>query len=101
MSVFRAVENRVYVVRCANTGITCFIDPCGRVVDRVKDESGRDIFVRGVLTRPVVLLESDTLYTRYGDWFVWVCMACSAAFVLFAIFRKAGRSDFTSGQLKE
>jgi apolipoprotein N-acyltransferase len=70
-------------------------------VDRVKDESDRDIFVRGVLTRPVVLLESDTLYTRYGDWFVWVCMACSAAFVLFAFFRKGVKSGLASGQSKE
>jgi apolipoprotein N-acyltransferase len=101
MSVFRAVENRVYVVRCANTGISAFIDPCGRVVDRVKDESGGDIFVRGVLTHPVVLLESDTLYTRYGDWFVWVCMACSVAFVFFAFFKKGVRSDLASDQLKE
>jgi len=56
MSVFRAVENRVYVVRCANTGISCFIDPCGRVVDRVKDENGRDIFVRGIVTGSVIPL---------------------------------------------
>jgi apolipoprotein N-acyltransferase len=88
MSVFRAVENRVYVVRCANTGISCFIDPCGRVVDRVKDETGKEIFVRGVLTRSIVLQKPDTLYTRYGDWFAWFCIVCSAAFVLFAFFRK-------------
>jgi apolipoprotein N-acyltransferase len=83
-SVFRAVENRVYVVRCANTGISCFIDPYGRVVDRVKDDKGQDIFVRGVLTETVIPMESRTVYTRYGDWLVWICFGVSVIFIIIA-----------------
>jgi apolipoprotein N-acyltransferase len=75
MNVFRAVENRVYVVRCTNTGVSCFIDPYGQIVSRVMDDRGRDIFVRGVLTEPVTLMHEKTLYTRYGDWFIGVCTA--------------------------
>lgn len=101
MNVFRAVENRVYVVRSANTGISCIIDPCGRVIDRVKDKNGKDIFVSGFLTSEVIPLESNTIYTRYGDWFAWFCMACSAAFVLFAFFRKTVSSNSAAGRLKE
>jgi apolipoprotein N-acyltransferase len=88
MSVFRAVENRVFVVRCANTGISCFIDPRGRVFDRVKNERGEDIFVRGVLTAEVVPLESNTFYTRHGDWIVWFCACGSILFVVLAFSRK-------------
>jgi len=93
MSVFRAVENRVYVVRCANTGISCFIDPCGRVVDRVKDENGRDIFVRGIVTGSVIPLESNTIYTRYGDWLVWLSIAFSIFILLLPFLRKYQSSN--------
>jgi apolipoprotein N-acyltransferase len=87
-SVFRAVENRVYVVRCANTGISCFINPYGRVVDRVKDDKGQDIFVRGVLTETVIPMESRTVYTRYGDWLVWICFGVSLIFISVAFLRR-------------
>jgi apolipoprotein N-acyltransferase len=88
MSVFRAVENRVFVVRCANTGISCFIDPYGRVIDRVKDEQSRDIFVRGILTGSVSPMESKTLYTRYGDLLVWLSLVCSLVFLGLAFAKK-------------
>ena len=88
INVFRAVENRRFLVRCGNTGVSCFIDPYGRVVDRVKDAAGTDIFVRGVLTETVVPLKVDTLYTRYGDWIVWLSFAVTAAFLMFVLFRK-------------
>ena len=88
MSVFRAVENRVFVVRCANTGISCFIDPCGRVLDRVKNEDGVDIFVRGVLTASVMPQDSTTLYTQYGDWIVWLSFFNLAFMVIAMICRR-------------
>ena len=89
MSVFRALENRIYIVRCANTGISCFIDPCGRVIDRVRDEKGLDIFVRGVLTGSITLLENKSFYTRFGEWFVWLCIFCSVAFLPIALWSKS------------
>jgi len=92
-SIFRAVENRVYVVRCANTGISCFIDPCGRVVDRVKDQKGQDIFVSGVLTETVIPMESKTLYTQYGDWLIWICIGVSLIFIGFAFLRRKPEAD--------
>jgi apolipoprotein N-acyltransferase len=92
MNVFRAVENGVYVVRCANTGISCFIDPCGRVVDRVINDEGKDIFVSGFLTGEIIPLSPNTFYTRYGDWFPWLCITISIGFILAAIFAKTPRA---------
>jgi apolipoprotein N-acyltransferase len=88
MSVFRAVENRVFMVRCGNTGISCVIDPYGRVVDRVTGPHGNDIFVQGFMNGSVVPLDSRTIYTQYGDWFSWLCVAVSIVFLVVGAFRK-------------
>ncbi len=61
IAVLRAVENRRSVVRAANTGISGFIDPLGRVLE----ETG--LFTTAAITRPVPALEEISFYTRYGD----------------------------------
>jgi apolipoprotein N-acyltransferase len=93
MNVFRAVENRVYIIRCANTGVSCFIDPNGRIVDRVRDKTGQDIFVQGVLSKTISVRESKTIYTQYGDWFAWLCILSSLGFVLRAFLKKRNLSS--------
>ena len=72
-SVFRAVENRVPVIRAANTGLSCFIDRCGRIFDRVSVE-GADIFVAGYKTSEIILSGKDSFYKRYGDVFAGLCL---------------------------
>jgi apolipoprotein N-acyltransferase len=91
MNVFRAVENRVYVVRCGNTGVSCFIDPCGRIVDRVKDQAGQDIFVQGFLTKTILAMDSKTIYTQYGDWFAWLCIVVSVVAVFLTYLKRSTR----------
>jgi apolipoprotein N-acyltransferase len=59
--VMRAIENRVGVARAANTGISLFIDPVGRVHDATRLFEP-DVRVATVRTTDVV-----TLYTRFGD----------------------------------
>ena len=68
MAVLRAVENRVPVVRAANTGISGFIDAKGRILET----SG--IFTEAVLTRSLVPGTEMTFYTRCGDVFSWLCV---------------------------
>jgi len=88
MNVFRAVENRVSLVRCANTGVSCFIDPYGKILSKVKDEKGREIFVPGVLTVSVIAADSKTVYTRWGDWFAFLSIGCSIACLILALSRR-------------
>jgi len=79
-SVFRAVENRVCLARATNTGISCFIDPYGRITGRVQKD-GRDTVVEGYLTRPVYLCHERTFYTRHGDLFAYLCLLVSAVMI--------------------
>lgn len=72
-SVFRAVENRINVVRVANTGLSCFIDQKGRVTASVV-EDGKDLFVEGFKTHEIVLSRTRTVYTVYGDVFAYICI---------------------------
>ena len=88
MSVFRAVENHRYLVRCANTGISCVIDPEGRILDRVKDNNGRAIFVRGTLTGSVIPFKDKTFYNKYGDWLVWLSLIISLLFLVLTFIKK-------------
>lgn len=90
-SVFRSVENRIYVVRCANTGISCFIDPFGRIVKKVKDASGHDISVRGVLTGEITSQKYKTIYNRYGNWLIWLSMAFTTSLISGVFFKRIPR----------
>ncbi len=86
-SVFRAVENRVNVVRAANTGYSCFIDQKGRVVDAVEVD-GKNLFVDGFKTHEIVLTPTRTFYTAYGDVFAFTCIFITVFYILLVLRRK-------------
>jgi len=91
MNVFRAVENRVFVIRCTNTGISCFIDPNGRILNSVKDDNGKEVFIRGTASSEIVANNSSTLYTQFGDWLAWISVLLSVSFLLFSIAKRKTR----------
>lgn len=83
-SVLRAVENHVYVLRSANTGISGFISPTGKIISLVKDKSGNNIFISGYLTENINLTTPTlTFYTKYGDLFLIACLI----FIFYGIIR--------------
>jgi apolipoprotein N-acyltransferase len=77
MAPFRAVENRVAVFRCANYGISCIIDPWGRVSQKLEPDSDESYLVGEVYLR-----QGGTFYTRHGDYLPWACLAM-ALFLAF------------------
>ena len=81
-SVFRAIENRVYLVRSANTGVSGFIDPQGRVIFLV-DKKGNAVFTSGYKTRDILIRRQASLYRRYGDFPVALCLFCILYIALF------------------
>lgn len=83
--MLRAVENRRGMVRCAATGVTCYIAPTGRI------EKQLPTGVDGELVAAVPLMTQLTFYTRYGEWFAWLCIAISA--LVFGGIRVANRNS--------
>jgi|HubBroStandDraft_6_1064221.scaffolds.fasta_scaffold27907_2 apolipoprotein N-acyltransferase len=82
MARVRAVENRRWIVRTTNSGITVSIDPYGRIFRPLPQD------VRAAADLPYDFRTDKTLYTRFGDWFAWLCVLVSA--ILLALtFRKA------------
>jgi apolipoprotein N-acyltransferase len=98
MSVFRAVENRIFMVRCGNTGISCCIDPYGRVTKQVTGAGGGGIFVQGFMNESIIPLDSRTVYNQYGDWFAWLCIAVSIVILAFGALKR--RSSETQSFLR-
>jgi apolipoprotein N-acyltransferase len=74
MARVRAVENRRWLVRDTNDGITVSVDPYGRIVARLPEH------VRGELDAPFAFRADLTPYARWGDWIAWLCVL--AALVL-------------------
>lgn len=63
----RAIENDRWVLRATNTGITASIDPFGRVTATIPRH------IRGSMLAGFSYRDHRTFYTRWGDWFGWVC----------------------------
>lgn len=69
MSKLRSAETRRWMARSANSGISAFIDPWGRVHER------RGLDERGLLVADLPLRADRTFYVRHGDAFVAACWA--------------------------
>jgi apolipoprotein N-acyltransferase len=70
-ATFRAVENRVPLVRAANTGISAVIDADGRV------RWQSDLFETTWHAEEITWTGVRTFYARHGDVFAWACALAS------------------------
>jgi apolipoprotein N-acyltransferase len=81
MARVRAVENRRWMLRVTNNGYTVSVDPYGRIFQPMPAD------VRGSADLPYDFRNDETIYTRFGDWIAWLCVAVSAI-LLFMTFGK-------------
>lgn len=81
MVVFRSVENHLAFARSANTGISGFIDPFGRIVETTPTFTEQAVKATMQVWRP------HTFYSRHGDVFAYGCAIICALLFLFGIFR--------------
>ncbi len=85
LAAFRAVENRVYLVRVTNTGLTSIIDALGR------EQAALPIFQANTLVHTIQPLRLASLYTRCGDWFAQLCSVVALLLLLGSGLRRRRR----------
>ncbi len=76
LAQWRAIETRRTLVRVTNTGVTSIIDAKGEMIHALP------LFTSAVLKNEVALLDGETFYVRFGDWFAWLATLLSLAVVL-------------------
>jgi apolipoprotein N-acyltransferase len=76
MARVRAVENRRWLLRATNTGITVAVDPYGRIVAQLPEN------IRAELDAPYAFRSDLTPYARWGDWLAWLCVLGALVLVL-------------------
>jgi apolipoprotein N-acyltransferase len=77
----RAIETRRSLLRVTNTGVTSLVNAKGELLESLP------MFVPDVLKAEVDILDGQTYYVRYGDWFAWAMTIITGAIVLFHLKR--------------
>ncbi len=79
----RAIENRKWVARSANTGISCFIDPAGNIIQRLPWAQ------QGVIKQDITAYAGATFYSRHGDYLSRIFSIVAAGFFLLLLVKAA------------
>ncbi|MCL2039396.1 MAG: apolipoprotein N-acyltransferase [Bacteroidetes bacterium] len=77
MSMARAIEHRRYVVRCANSGITCFISPTGKTITKAYQYQAAGISA----SIPLIDENELTIYAKTGDILPLLCILVCIIYV--------------------
>jgi apolipoprotein N-acyltransferase len=81
MVIFRSVENHLAFARAANTGISGFVDPFGRIIE------ASSLFTEQAFQATIPAWRPHTFYSHYGDVFAYGCVIICALLCLFGYFR--------------
>ncbi|HWU40190.1 MAG TPA: apolipoprotein N-acyltransferase, partial [Candidatus Acidoferrum sp.] len=87
MVALRAVENRVPIARAANTGVSGFIHPSGRILQ------ASDIFTKAIVSGNIYLSKRWSFYTQFGDLFTYLCIGYTVLFLIYIRFRREDRVE--------
>jgi apolipoprotein N-acyltransferase len=78
----RAIETRQWIARSANTGISCFINPKGEILQATP------WWEEAVISQSIGLSDTQTFYTKYGDYIARAAFyACLTLWIYSLILR--------------
>lgn len=72
---FRAIENRRFLLRSTNTGVTAVVDPLGRTLASLLP------YTESVLPMEVSLLSYSSVWTTFPIYLLWLAFASLMAFI--------------------
>ena len=78
LSKLRAIENRRWVVRSANTGISCFVNPQGEVLQAT------EYWVPASISGNIEINNELTFYTRFGDYIGRIAMYAAFLLIIYS-----------------
>jgi apolipoprotein N-acyltransferase len=90
MAVFRAIENRISIARCANTGVSMFVDPYGRTL------KSSSIFQKCYLIHEIPLRKETTFFMRHGNVFSVTVSLLNIVPFLVALFFRSKKTELHS-----
>ena len=100
-AVFRSIETRTPMIRCANNGLSGYVDTLGRLVDFIHGGPNDDIFIMGwktltVPVSPVNVSQPLTFYVRYGDVFAFACIGLTLLWACVEVYTGVSKRRLTS-----
>ncbi len=78
----RAIENRRQIARCANTGISCFVDEFGNISDAT------NWWQEAVIEKKLYKNDSMTFFSRFGDLISYASVLISLGMILWLSIRR-------------
>ena len=89
-AVLRAIENRKWIVRTAQTGVSCFIDPLGNMYDEIP------YWQSGVADRNIIANTEKTFFSKNGDIIgmlgLYTAILCLLGSIFFYAYQKKAKS---------
>ena len=95
--VFRAVENRLAVLRSVNTGISCLIDTLGRIhngfiAGNLPQHAMARTGCAGWFVDRVTIDKRTTFFSKYGQWLDFCCAICLVSLIIVPPLRRFVRT---------
>ncbi|MFW5800193.1 MAG: nitrilase-related carbon-nitrogen hydrolase, partial [Spirochaetota bacterium] len=98
----RAIENRMYLVRTTNSGISTVVSPTGEYVPFISKNGNNTKFTplyeKDYMVITIKPLNIDTFYKKYGDIFAWILSIIAIILIIYSIVIGFKKKDLKNNE---